>query len=312
MESDQLSESTEPDFNTKESVDEENGGFCMKRAKSFADTIDIASPNTERMLEENLQSNLPKMNIPAGFSQISPTNYEEEGMKEVGVTPESNMTNEQSVDASEVETLERIQHGIQQESSRNNDSEAVIREQVAELGRNQAARMVDLQMLPAPPALSNPMIWPQQVIGNQLPWLHQFPQVPHWQQYSQWQNYPNFQGGVHAPPEDGDLLCEPLFQDESLPEMSPEQRSGMLKEFWQVHKPCPVRKLTKNSDGKYKESQNKRQKCANAPNCFREGRGDKWCDKCNVCLHWDCYVCYHMEVQSKSAMPAPLPYKMCS
>ena len=149
MESNLLAESTEPDFNTKESVDEENGGFCMKRAKSFADTIDIASPNTERMLEENLQSNLPKMNIPAGFSQISPTNYEEEGMKEVGVTPESNMTNEQSVDASEVETLKRIQHGIQQESSRNNDSEAVIREQVAELGRNQAARLVDLQMLPS-------------------------------------------------------------------------------------------------------------------------------------------------------------------
>ena len=132
----------------------------MKRAKSFADTIDI----------------------PAGFSQISPTTCEAEGMKEVGVAPESNMTNEQPFDASEVETLERIQHGSQQESSRNNDSEAVIREQEAELGRNQAARMVDLQMLPTP-ALSNPMIWPQQPIGNQLPWLHQFPQVPHWQHY---------------------------------------------------------------------------------------------------------------------------------
>ena len=97
-----------------------------------------------------------------------------------------------------------------------------------------------------------------------------------------------------------------------------EQRDQRRADFWRTHKPCATRETYKDENGKKRERNNIRRKCAFFPHCPKETvgttesqlQGDKWCASCNQCLHWECFIAYHVEKQHKEGSAQLLPYNL--
>ena len=85
-----------------------------------------------------------------------------------------------------------------------------------------------------------------------------------------------------------------------------------IKQIWLQHPPGKVRILEKVEQDdpeipgkrlkKYVEKESNRRPCANHPNCpksvtgssYKQSLGDKFCTTCKYCLHWECYVDFHL------------------